>query len=382
MKSEIGILWWIFIMSYSITLTRATICTDCPNEILGTESKNIKYGPSNEYNCNCDWTIPTSMDTDHEAAVVLLLQNVSLPIDTKTSSSAECSGEIRVPSTDAYKCDFTSNYCLTFATASTICNITKIREKIPVANYTCDSIIPWNNAGGSPYKIEYYAKNSAGYTKYFTIQYLVIDCRLPTTTQEAETTTYENTTVITQSLSTEIIRSSAHDITENHAHSEDDFTGVSTNPAEATSVRQVQVMNTTTIIIIAASVLGLAIVVVSALILRRRCRRDNNDISSTNEEGGQDKADGSSEREIVDNAIYGTSLNNQQGSETIINEIYDPTLDADGEKTNTDEICLYAVVQKKEKTEDKNVVTEGNDDIATVEDEPSSIYAVVNKDKK
>ncbi|XP_077973974.1 uncharacterized protein LOC144429678 [Styela clava] len=138
------------------------------------------------------------MDTDHETAIVLLLQNVSLP-RTTGSGSRDCSGEIRFPSTASHKCDFAINYCLVFATASTICNINKTREKIPVANHTCDSIIPWNNAGGSPYKIQYYAKNFAGYIKSFTIQYHVINCAEPFTTRYqttdiSTTQQYEQTT--------------------------------------------------------------------------------------------------------------------------------------------------------------------------------------------
>ncbi|XP_077974127.1 uncharacterized protein LOC144429793 [Styela clava] len=186
---------WLFmqIIALSISLNEAAPCTDCSHSILGTESKNIKYGPSNEHNCNCDWTIPTSMDTNHETAVVLLLQNVSLPRTIGTGST-ECSGAIRFPSTDSHRCDFARNNCFASATASTICNINKIREKIPVANHTCDSIIPWNEAGGSPYEIRYYAKNFAGYTKYFTIQYLVIDCRSSTTTPKPATTMQQKQT--------------------------------------------------------------------------------------------------------------------------------------------------------------------------------------------
>ncbi|XP_077974300.1 uncharacterized protein LOC144429925 [Styela clava] len=194
--------WLIMqIIALEIGLNEAAKCMDCSNIILGTESKNITHGPSNKYNCNCDWTIPTSMDTDHETAVVLLLQNVSLPITTGSASTTDCSGDIRFPSSDAYKCEFQSNYCLAFATASTVCNISKIREKIPVANHTCDSIITWNEAGGSPYKIQYYAKNSAGYTKYFTIQYHVIDCR-PTTTPALTTVTEQATTTATHQKDT------------------------------------------------------------------------------------------------------------------------------------------------------------------------------------
>ncbi|XP_077973800.1 uncharacterized protein LOC144429578 [Styela clava] len=133
------------------------------------------------------------METDRETAVVLLLQNYSLPMTTGPGSR-DCSGAIRFPNAAGYKCDFSSNYCLAFATVSTICNINKIREKIPVVSHTCDSFIPWNRAGGSPYKILYNAKNFAGYTKYFTIQYLVIDCRSTTTTPKTTTTTQQKQT--------------------------------------------------------------------------------------------------------------------------------------------------------------------------------------------
>ncbi|XP_077974327.1 uncharacterized protein LOC120347067 [Styela clava] len=188
-------------LAFSIDLNEAAPCTDCSNIILGTESINITYGPNmNEYDCNCDWTIPTSMDTDHETAVVLLLQNVSLPLTTSIGS-IDCSGGIRFPSNAPHKCDFAINYCLAFATASTVCNINIIREKIPVANHTCDSIITWNKAGGSPYKIQYYAGNYAGYTKYFTIQYLVIDCR-PTTTTALTMVTEQATTTATHQKDT------------------------------------------------------------------------------------------------------------------------------------------------------------------------------------
>ncbi|XP_077974023.1 uncharacterized protein LOC144411732 [Styela clava] len=193
---------WLFMqkIALSLSLNKALSCADCPTTKLGTESKNITYGPSNKYNCNCDWTIPTSMDTDHETAVVLLVQNVSLPKSTG-SGSIDCSGRIRFPSTGSNKCEFPTNYCLAFATASTVCNINKIREKIPVANHTCDSIIPWNKAGGSPYKILYNVGNLAGYSKYFTIQYLVIDCR-PTTTPALTTITEQATTTTTHQKDT------------------------------------------------------------------------------------------------------------------------------------------------------------------------------------
>ncbi|XP_077974128.1 uncharacterized protein LOC144429794 [Styela clava] len=103
--------------------------------------------------------------------------------------------------TASHKCEFAIKYCLVFATASTICNINKIREKIPVANHTCDSIIPWNYAGGSPYRIQYIAKNFAGYTKYFTIQYLIVDCRQTTTTPALSTVTGQETTTTKSSTS-------------------------------------------------------------------------------------------------------------------------------------------------------------------------------------
>nr|XP_039272821.1 uncharacterized protein LOC120347067 [Styela clava] len=187
---------WLFmqIIALEIGLNEAAQCTDCPTTKLGTESKSITYGPSIEYNCNCDWTIPTSMPTDHETAVVLLLQNVSLPTIKTAIGYTLCSGSIRFPSADGYKCDFKTNYCLAFTTESTICNINRIREKIPVANHICDSIIPWNKAGGSPYKIEYIAINIAYQTKHFTIQYHLVDCRLLTTPMLSTASEQESTT--------------------------------------------------------------------------------------------------------------------------------------------------------------------------------------------
>ncbi|XP_039273484.2 uncharacterized protein LOC120347532 [Styela clava] len=206
---------WLFmqIIAISIGVDEAAQCTDCTKITLGTESENITYGPSNEYSCTCDWTIPTSMATAHETAVLLLVQNISLPL-TKGSGSTDCSGEIRFPGAGSHSCDFTSNYCLAYATASTICNINKFREKIPVVNHTCDSIISWNEVGGSPYKIQYYAKNFLGYTRHFRIQYLVIDCRpattsLLTTVPERATTHSEETSsheMLYSDLATETIK--------------------------------------------------------------------------------------------------------------------------------------------------------------------------------
>ncbi|XP_077974081.1 uncharacterized protein LOC120347104 [Styela clava] len=268
-----GILWWISIISLSISLNEAGRCTDCTNTILGTKSENITfYGPTNDFNCECEWTIPTSMKTDHKTAIVLMLQNVSLPLTT--SSSTDCSASIRFPGADGAECEFPINYCLTFATASTICNINKIREKISVANHTCDSIMPWNKAGGSPYKIQYFAGNYADHTKYFTIQYLVIDCRPQTTTPEEETTAYteiisdNNTTMIKQSISTEITGSTTQIVSKNPAATGENITVVATRPIEATSVPQVQAINSTAVIIIAASVAGLITIVISVLLIR------------------------------------------------------------------------------------------------------------------
>ncbi|XP_077973694.1 uncharacterized protein LOC144429506 isoform X2 [Styela clava] len=354
------ILFWILLFCCGTNYSEAAQCTDCQNTILGTVSKKITYGPSDQYNCWCEWIIPTSVDTDHETAVVLLLQNYLLPMST-ASGSRDCSGEIKFPSTDGYKCDFPSNYCLAFATASTICNISKIRADIPVANHTCNSIIPWNRAGGIPYKIRYNAKNSAGDTKYFTIQYFVVDCRPSTSTTEANI--YNEATVGSSVI--------------NNKNNTD---GISTSRISSTSANQEQILTPTTIIIIASSASGVLIMLISALLIKRYCHSDNTRIMKAKEqETGLEER---SEREIVENAIYETSPNDQQGPETIINEIYNITPDTKDETTKTDELCLYAVVQKKEKTEDKIVVTEGNDDIVTIEDEPSSIYAVVNKDKK
>ncbi|XP_077973706.1 uncharacterized protein LOC144429512 [Styela clava] len=346
------VLFWILLSCCGIKYSEATGKCDCKNTQLGTKSINITYGPTNEHNCNCDWIVPTSMETNHGTAVVLLLQNVSLPMHSH--GSPECSGEIRFPSTDSHKCDFTTNYCLTFTTASTICNINKIREKIPVANHTCDSIIPWNNAGGSPYKIQYYSRGYVGYKKYFTIQYLVLDCRSSTTTPETKTTTYNeetargNSTRINPSLSTDIYNETTirgSDINNNNKSNTD---GNSISQISSTSAPQEQILTPTTIIIIVASALGLLIILISGILIKRFCRSDNNKISKTIEQENDKVLEERSEREIVENAIYGRSLNDQQGPETIINEIYDTTPDTNDETTKTDDPCLYAVVQKKE----------------------------------
>ncbi|XP_039272691.2 uncharacterized protein LOC120346958 [Styela clava] len=206
---------WI-LLAIMINVNEAYQCPSCPKITLGTENKNITYGPSNERDCQCDWTIPTSMATDHETAVVLLLQNVSLPM-TAGSGSRDCSGEIRFPGASGHRCDFANYQCIVYTTESTICNINIIREKIPVANHTCNSIIPWNNAGGSPYKIQYYSRGYVGYTKYFTIQYLVVDCRSPTTTFKPSTgngweTTTKNPIEISTTEKTE--RTTKNKITE------------------------------------------------------------------------------------------------------------------------------------------------------------------------
>ncbi|XP_077974335.1 uncharacterized protein LOC144429959 [Styela clava] len=376
--------FWILLFCCGSKYSEAAGKCDCENTQLGTKSINITYGPTNEHNCNCDWIVPTSMETDQGTAVVLLLQNVSFPMTTPSRGQRDCSGEIRFPSTYSHKCEFPSNYCLVFATTSTICNINKMKEVIPVANHTCDSIIPWNRAGGSPYRIQYNAKNFDGYTKYFTIRYLVIDCR-STTTPEAKTTTYieetarGNSTRINLSLSTDIYIETT--MRGDEISNKSNTNRNSTSQISSTSAKnQEQIFTPTTIIIIAASVSGLLIILISGILIKRYCRSDDKKVSKTMEqENGLEER---SEKEIVENAIYGTSLNDQQGPETIINQIYDTTPDTNDETTKTDDPCLYAVVQKKEKTEDKNVVTEGNDDIVTIEDESSSIYAVVNKDKK
>ncbi|XP_077973972.1 uncharacterized protein LOC144429675 [Styela clava] len=261
---------WLFmqIIVLSISRNEAAPCTDCSNEILGTESKNITYGPSNEHNCNCDWTIPEAMDTDHETdhVVVLLLKNFSLP-RTTGSGSTRCSGEIRFPSTDGYKCEFASNYCLVFETTSTTCNINKIREKIPVANHTCDSIIPWNRVGGSPYKIQYYAGNFAGYSKYFTIQYLVVDCR-PTTTPAITTVTEQATTIATHQKDTSSYKTYFNSTSESTRTSGN--VQCSTENSECCSCQ--------TALIIAIAVSGIVSLIVGALlmfIILRYCNNNN-----------------------------------------------------------------------------------------------------------
>nr|XP_039272822.1 uncharacterized protein LOC120347068 isoform X1 [Styela clava] len=263
---------WLFmqIIAVSIRLNEAALCTDCSNTLLERGSKNITYGPSDKYNCWCDSTIPTSMDTDHETAVVLLLQNVSLPM-TNGTGSTDCSGEIRFPSTYGYKCEFSSNYCLAFATESTICNINKIREKIPVANPTCDSIIPWNEAGGSPYKIQYYAGKLAGYTKYFTIQYLVINCKSLTTTTPALSTASEQESTTTKETSHTKYTSS---LVKQYSDTTTESTSTSDNiqcPSECNSTE------TSLIIAIPVSgIMGLIIGVFLMFIILRYCNNNNN----------------------------------------------------------------------------------------------------------
>nr|XP_039272878.1 uncharacterized protein LOC120347103 [Styela clava] len=96
LKYIINVIILLFIADM-ISMNEAALCTDCPNPILGTESENVTYGPGNEYNCECDWTIPTSFENDDNIALVLLLQNESL---SYTNGNIQgCSGAIRFPST-------------------------------------------------------------------------------------------------------------------------------------------------------------------------------------------------------------------------------------------------------------------------------------------
>ncbi|XP_077973799.1 uncharacterized protein LOC120347103 isoform X2 [Styela clava] len=178
-----------------ISMNEAALCTDCPNPILGTESENITYGSGNEYNCECDWTIPTSFENDDNYALVLLLQNESL---SYTNANIQgCSGAIRFPSTylNGYVCDYQQKHCTVITTHSTSCGINKIKSQIPDKNHKCDSIIHWRNISRSSYKLQYRSNNLFGYTKYFRIQYLPISCEQTTTAVvSAQISTTQNPT--------------------------------------------------------------------------------------------------------------------------------------------------------------------------------------------
>ncbi|XP_077973797.1 uncharacterized protein LOC120347100 isoform X2 [Styela clava] len=335
---------------YCVLPNEAALCTDCPTTILKTESKNITYGPSNEYNCQCDRTIPTSMDTDHETAVVLLLQDVSLP-KTKNTGSTDCSGEIRFPSTDGYKCEFATNYCLALATASTICNIRKIREKISIANHTCDSIIPWDKAGGSPYKIQYFAKNFAGYSKHFTIQYLVIDCHNPTTTPDPSP--------------------------EKRSTARRDQTGESTNGitpkgqdqgSNATSSTTKAESNSTTIIIIVACIVALLVIGIAVLLILRYCKSKEPSPEEPVTLTEVKESNPGNEKEMVDNILYGTADDYRVPEKKEVNG-----------NDDTDVAALYSVVQKNDTQQAKNTTSGGNNETVTVQEDPSCVYAVVQK---
>ncbi|XP_077974129.1 uncharacterized protein LOC144429795 [Styela clava] len=214
------------------------------------------------------------METDHETAVVLLLQNYSLPKTTGTGIT-RCSGEIRFPSTDSHKCEFAINYCLVFATAVTIFNINKIREKIPVANHTCDSIIPWNKAGGSPYEIQYYAANRADYSKYFTVQYLVIDCTPTTsalttvsekaTTHQKDTSSYETFPTTESTRTTDNIQCSIEDC-------ECTSTQVSQNTEESENTVPNYSQTSLIIAIPVSGIMGLIIGALLMFIIPRYCK--------------------------------------------------------------------------------------------------------------
>nr|XP_039273480.1 uncharacterized protein LOC120347529 [Styela clava]XP_039273481.1 uncharacterized protein LOC120347529 [Styela clava] len=352
-------------------LNGAAPCTGCTTRTLGTQSVYISYGLSSEYSCNCDWTIPTSMDTDHETAVVLLLQNVSLP-KTTGSGSIDCTGEIRFPSTATHKCDFPGNYCLAFATASTICNISKIREKIPVVNHTCDSIIPWNTAGGSPYEIQYYAKNFAGYTKYFTLKYLVIDCQNPTTAPKLTTTPIATTFSKLQS-------STQTSLEETSIAGREKTTGEITNGI--TPKRQGQKSNdtstplttktesdSTTVIIIVVCIIVLLVIGIVILLILRYCKSKKTTpeepIKLTQKKG----SNRSSEKVMVDNILYSTADANSVPEKKEVNG-----------NDDTDVAALYSVVQKNKTEPDGNRIVRENKDTVTVQEDPSCVYAVVQK---
>ncbi|XP_077974358.1 uncharacterized protein LOC144429975 [Styela clava] len=178
----------IYLAGNQFSMSKAAFCSDCPKIILGKESRNISYGPSNGHSCNCEWTIPVKFATDNNNAIVLLLQNISLPMTTG-SGSIDCSGEIRLPGSDKHRCDFVENQCSVFMTeSSTLCKNKQIEIFAGNKTINCSSPTYWNKAGGSPYKIKYNAKNFAPYTKSFVIQYLVTPCIPPTTTSDITTT--------------------------------------------------------------------------------------------------------------------------------------------------------------------------------------------------
>nr|XP_039272876.1 uncharacterized protein LOC120347100 isoform X2 [Styela clava] len=335
---------------YRICLNDAQSCSNCQTTILGKESMNITYGPSYDYNCQCDWTIPKRMDTDHETAFVLLLQNVSLPMTTGAGST-DCSGAIRFPSAIRHRCDFESNYCLVFATASTICNINKIREKTPVANHTCDSITPWNEVEGNPYKILYYAGNSAGYTKYFTIQYLVIDCRPTTTTPDPSL--------------------------EKRSTARGDQTGESTNGitpkgqgqgSNATSSTTKAESNSTTIIIIVACIVALLVIGIAILLTLRYCKSKKPSPEEPVKLTEVKESNPDNEKEMVDNILYGTADDYRVPEKKEVNG-----------NDDTDVAALYSVVQKNDAQQAKNTTSGGNNETMTVQEDPSCVYAVVQK---
>nr|XP_039272880.1 uncharacterized protein LOC120347104 [Styela clava] len=134
--------------------------------------------------------------------------------------------------------------------------------------------------------------------------------------------------------------------------------------------------NTKFIIIIAASGSGSLIIVAAILLIRRyHCPKKS---SMTIGENNDKTTDAGTEKEIVDNPLYGTTPNGHQ-TEIIINEIYDTTTGSQDMEENAAiaEPCVYAVIQKKDSPQNDEKA-----DTVTIEDEPSSIYAVVHKDKK
>ncbi|XP_077974359.1 uncharacterized protein LOC144429976 [Styela clava] len=145
----------------------AAQCTDClKNIILGDQSKNITHGSSTQSNCDCQWIIPETVQVN-DIAVVLVLTNASFLKDLN-----ECSAKLRFPETEEYECDFKKNYCLMFATNSTVCNDSNVKTKIPYDNHTCTSFHSWKN---KTTQIEYNLIFPE-LSKSFIIQYLVINC--------------------------------------------------------------------------------------------------------------------------------------------------------------------------------------------------------------
>ncbi|XP_077973853.1 uncharacterized protein LOC120347529 isoform X1 [Styela clava] len=263
-------------------LNEAATCTDCGNITLGKESKNITYGSSNEYNCNCEWTIPTSMYTDHGTAVVLLLQNVSLPMTTGTGS-IDCPGEIRFPTTT------------------------------PIAT---------------------------------TI--LKLHSSTQTSPEETSKAGRDETSEIPNGITPR----------RQGQGSNDTSTPLTTN-AESDS---------TTVIIIVVCITVLLVIGIAILLILRYCKSKKTTpeepIKLTEIKG----SNRSSEKVMVDNILYGTADANSVPENKEVNG-----------NDDTDVAALYSVVQKNKTEPDGNRIVIENKDTVTVQEDPSCVYAVVQK---